>query len=61
MRKLPVLKRANGIQANSFFRKEIKQKCSKEEYGILQKESYQKKKNLDKANKEWLSPKKKQK
>jgi hypothetical protein len=55
----PCEKILQTFEETELFAKSAKDKCSKEEYKVLQKAFYEKRKNLDKINKEWLSQKKK--
>jgi hypothetical protein len=48
-----------AFEQTASFAKKIKNKCSKAEYVRLRKAFFEKKKNLDKVNKEWLPQKKK--
>lgn len=48
-----------AFKQTASFAEKIKQKCSKTEYEQLKKAFFEKKKNLDKVNKKWLSQKKK--
>ena len=46
---------AKAFEQTASFAEKIRQKCSKEEYRQLEKAFFEKKKNLDKVNKKWLS------
>jgi len=54
----PCEKISQTFEQTASFAKSVKGKCSKEEYETLQKAFYEKKKNLDKVNKEWKAQRK---